>query len=115
MPELRRLRLRDVRNVFRLIGELRELGADPKVRRPHMVKRLRALFEVEVVISSEVHACTTKTPGTLKVIDIGWGCDSEDNLWDIHTERDDEKLEAWRLAAGHIPEAEAEEEAVPVR
>jgi DNA-binding CsgD family transcriptional regulator len=115
MPEPRRLRLCDVRNVFRLIGEIREMGEDPKTWRPHMVKRLRALFDVEVVISSEVHACTTKVPGILKVIDIGWGCDSEDNLWDIHSERDDEKLEAWRLAAGHIPEAEAHEVAVPVR
>src|SRR5882672_271296 len=115
MSEPRRLRLRDVRNVFRLIGELRELGGDPKVWRPHMVKRLRAIFEVEVVISSEVHACTTKTPGTLKVIDIGWGCDSEENLWDIHSERDDENLEAWRLAAGHIPETTTTDEVVPVR
>lgn len=115
MPEPRRLRLRDVRNVFRLIGELRELGGDPKIWRPHMVKRLRAMFAVEVVISSEVHAQTTKTPGKLRVIDIGWGCDSEDNLWDIHSERDDENLEAWRLAAGHIPETAADAVVVPVR
>jgi DNA-binding CsgD family transcriptional regulator len=104
MPEPRRLRLRDVRDVFRVIGEVREIGGDPKAWRPHMVKRLRALFAVEVVISSEIHARTTKTPGILRVIDIGWGCDSEDNLWDIHSERDDEHLETWRLAAGHIPE-----------
>jgi len=115
MPEPRRLRLRDVRNVFRLIGELRELGGEPKTWRPHMVKRLRAMFEVEVVISSEVHACTTKKPGTLRVIDIGWGCDSEENLWDIHSERDDENLEAWRLAAGHIPDAVAGEVVIPVK
>jgi DNA-binding CsgD family transcriptional regulator len=102
----KRLRLRDVRDVFRLIGEVRELGDDPKVWRPHMVKRLRQLFGAEIVISSEVHAQTTKAPGKLKVIDIGWGCDSEDNLWDIHTERDDENLEAWRIAAGQVPEGQ---------
>lgn len=103
----RRLRLRDVRDVFRLIGEVREMGGDPKVWRPHMVKRLRRLFGAEIVISSEVHAQTTKVPGKLKVIDIGWGCDSEDTLWDIHTERDDENLEAWRIAAGQVPEQSA--------
>ena len=81
MSQTRRLRLRDVRNVFRLIGEVREMGADPKVWRPHMVKRLRRLFGAEIVISSEVHAQTTKVPGKLKVIDIGWGCDSEDTLF----------------------------------
>jgi len=106
-PHPKRLRLRDVRDVFRLIGEVRELGADPKVWRPHMVKRLRRLFGAEIVISSEVHAQTTKVPGKLKVIDIGWGCDSEDTLWDIHTERDDENLEAWRIAAGQLPEQPA--------
>jgi DNA-binding CsgD family transcriptional regulator len=117
-PHPKRLRLRDVRDVFRLIGEVRELGADPKVWRPHMVKRLRQLFGAEIVISSEVHAQTTKVPGQLKVIDIGWGCDSEDNLWDIHTERDDENLESWRIAAGQVPEQAAAGEGaveVPVR
>jgi DNA-binding CsgD family transcriptional regulator len=104
MSQTRRLRLRDVRNVFRLIGEVREMGADPKVWRPHMVKRLRQLFEAQIVVSSEVHAQTTKVPGHLRVIDIGWGCDTEDNLWDIHTEHSDENLEGWRLAAGHLPE-----------
>ena len=106
-PAPKRLRLRDVRDVFRLIGEVREMGGDPKVWRPHMVKRLRQLFGAEIVISSEVHAQTTREPGKLKVIDIGWGCDSDDNLWDIHTERDDENLEAWRIAAGQVPEEHA--------
>jgi DNA-binding CsgD family transcriptional regulator len=106
-PNPKRLRLRDVRDVFRLIGEVRELGADPKVWRPHMVKRLRQIFGAEIVISSEVHAQTTRQPGILKVIDIGWGCDSEDNLWEIHTERDDENLESWRIAAGQVPEQPA--------
>jgi DNA-binding CsgD family transcriptional regulator len=110
-PQPKRLRLRDVRDVFRLIGEVRELGADPKVWRPHMVKRLRQLFGAEIVISSEVHAQTTRQPGKLKVIDIGWGCDSEDNLWDIHTERDDENLESWRIAAGQVPDQPARGEA----
>jgi DNA-binding CsgD family transcriptional regulator len=111
--------LRDVRRVFRLIGEIRELGADPKVWRPHMVKRLRKLFGVEIVVSSEVHARTTRTPGKLRIIDIGWSCDSEGNLWDIHSERDDETLEAWRLAAGQFPSSAAADDAdaveVPVR
>jgi DNA-binding CsgD family transcriptional regulator len=103
MAEPRRLRLRDVRDVFRVIGEVREKGADPKVWRPHMVKRLLHLFKAEIVVSSEVHAQTTRVPGKLRVIDIGWGCDGEDNLWDIHSERDDENLEEWRLVAGHPP------------
>jgi DNA-binding CsgD family transcriptional regulator len=115
MSHPRRLRLRDVRNVFRLIGEVRELGEDPKVWRPHMVRRLRKLFSAEIVVSSEVHAQTTRVPGKLRIIDIGWSCDSEGNLWDIHSERDDETLEAWRLAAGQAPEAADAEVEIPVR
>ena len=111
--EPRRLRLRDVRNVFRLIGEVREMGADPKVWRPHMVKRLLHLFGAQIVVSSEVHAQTTRVPGRLRVIDIGWGCDGDDNLWDIHSERDDENLESWRLVAGH-PLADQAGDAVEV-
>jgi DNA-binding CsgD family transcriptional regulator len=116
MTQPRRLRLRDVRNVFRLIGEVREIGGDPKAWRPHMVKRLCGILECEIVISSEVHARTTKTPGKLRVIDLGWGCDSEDNLWAIQTERDDENLETWRLYAGQPAEAGADDAVdVPVR
>jgi DNA-binding CsgD family transcriptional regulator len=69
-----------------------------------MIKRLRKLFAAEIVISSEVHAQTMKNPGHVRVIDLGWGCDSEENTWQIQAERDDENLETWRLAAGHIPE-----------
>jgi DNA-binding NarL/FixJ family response regulator len=114
MSHPRPLRLRDVRDVFRLIGEVRELGSDPKIWRPHMVKRLRALFAAEIVVSSEVHAQTTRNPGKLRIIDIGWSCDSDGSLLDIHTERDDETLEAWRLAAGQVPQSDAEIE-IPVR
>lgn len=118
MPQPRKIRLSDVRNVFRLLGEVREMGADPKIWRPHMVKRLSALFGCEIVISSEVHARTTKVPGKLRVVDIGWGCDSEGNLWDIQSQRDDENLETWRIAAGQAPEASGDDNGgsdVPVR
>ena len=93
----RRLRLRDVRDVFRLIGEIRALGADPKVWRPHMVKRLSKVFGAEIVISSEVHAQSIRRGEQTRIIDLGWGCDAEGNVWEIHSERDDENLEAWWL------------------
>jgi DNA-binding CsgD family transcriptional regulator len=121
--QTRRLRLRDVRDVFRLLSEIRELGSDPKVWRPHMVKRLCKVFGAEIVISSEVHARTMKKPGQTKIIDIGWGCDAEGNVWDIHSERDDENLEAWWLtkcsrktahAKSEGAEHETEEEGVAV-
>ena len=94
-----RLRLRDVRSAFRLIGEVRSMGEDPAAWRPHMVRRLRALFRAEVVVSSEVHvraAPASKVgPGakTVRVVDVGWGCDGGGegdggHVWRIATETD---------------------------
>lgn len=114
----RKLRLSDVRDVFRIIGEVRELGADPAKWRTHMVRRLLERFGAELVVSSEVHA--RRAGARLKVVDIGWGCGADGNVWEIHTEREDESLDAWRLAAGKAPPAAATtagagDEAVPLR
>ncbi len=100
--------------MFRIIGEVRELGADPKKWRPHMVRRLCQVFGAELVISSEVHA-RTAGGDKLRVIDLGWGCDAEGDVWEIHSEREDENLESWRLAAGQIPKEPPEGAEVPVR
>jgi len=55
MSEPGRLRLREVRQVFRLIGEIRELGADPDRWRPHMARAGRRPIGASIVVSSEVH------------------------------------------------------------
>jgi hypothetical protein len=93
------LKLGDVRRVFRLVGEIRELGADPERWRPHMVQALRKLARAEVVVSSEIHFRKIKTTGAMKVFDLGWGSDPEGKSWKIQTEREDEKPENFWLAA----------------
>src|SRR5690349_21773582 len=108
--ETAHLKLSEVRSAFRLIGEVRELGSDPHKWRPHMVSRLRKMFEAEIVISSEIHFRQEPHSQRMRVIDIGWGCDSETN-WQIQTEREDETPEAYWLLAGkplpaHAPEPE---------
>ena len=65
-----RLKLRDVRSVFRLIGEVRELGSDPQKWRPHMVRRLRKMVQAEIVISSEIHFRQEAHSHRMRVIDI---------------------------------------------
>lgn len=97
-----RLRLRDVREIFRMIGEVRELGADPDRWRPHMTCRLARLLGAHVVISSEIHFRTTPTPNVLRVVDIGWGCDDEGQTWRIQAEQQEEPKDYW-LAAGVVP------------
>jgi DNA-binding CsgD family transcriptional regulator len=88
-------RLREVRSVFRLLGEVRELGADPNVWRPHMVIRLRKLLHAEVVVSSEVHFRATNDPKVVRVVDIGWGCDEFGRPWHLYTEQEDKPESYW--------------------
>jgi DNA-binding CsgD family transcriptional regulator len=97
-----RVRLADVRRLFRLIGEIRELAGDPNVWRPHMAMRLRRLFDAEIVISSEIHFRTAAGAG-LRMIDIGWGIDRDNGAWRIETQRDNESPETYYLHVGHPP------------
>jgi DNA-binding CsgD family transcriptional regulator len=94
------LKLKDVRRIFRLIADIRELGADPNKWRPHLVKELGRIVGAQITVSAEVHFRRSKTPGMMRVIDIGWGGDSDENLWTISTERDDERPETYWLAEG---------------
>ena len=94
------LRLRDVRAVFRLVNDVRELGADPQRWRPHMVRRLSRLLRAGIIVSSEIHFRKNPRTGTMRVIDIGWVNAGDGNVSQIHTERDDESPEAFWLVAG---------------
>ncbi|HVT90590.1 MAG TPA: LuxR C-terminal-related transcriptional regulator [Tepidisphaeraceae bacterium] len=110
-----RLKLRAVRDIFRLIGEVRELGSDPQKWRPHMVARLRKLLGAQIVISSEIHFRRISSSGQLRVIDIGWGCDPDGQCWQIHTEREDEKPDAyWVMPGQAAPGEKSGEEMIPV-
>jgi DNA-binding CsgD family transcriptional regulator len=93
-----RLQLGDVRRAFRLVGEVRELGSDPRKWRPHMVLALSKLVNDDVVVSSEIHFRKLKTTGRMKVVDIGWGSEPDGKVWQINTEREDEQPENFWLA-----------------
>ena len=114
------LKLSDVRKAFRLVGDIRELGADPQRWRPHMVLALRKLVNAEVVVSSEIHFRRLKTTGRMKLYDIGWGSNPDGSVWKIHTEREDEEPGNFRLASSATPldhdgTDDAVAELVPVR
>jgi DNA-binding CsgD family transcriptional regulator len=95
-----KLKLRDLRDLFRLIGELREIGSDPQRWRRHLVRRLRRQLSAEIVVSSEIHFRQLPQTGRMQVIDIGWGCDADKHTWRIETEREDESPQAYWLKAG---------------
>jgi DNA-binding CsgD family transcriptional regulator len=109
---MERLKLRDVRAIFRLVGELRELGADPNAWRPHMVQKLLEIVQAQVVVSSEVHFRKNISRGTMQVVDVGWACNEERKTWQIQVERDDEKPENYWLAPGEKDDGEGR---VPVK
>lgn len=100
-----KLRLRDVKRLFRLINDIRELGNDPQKWRPLMVRELRKILGASIVVSSEVHFRRSAKTGSMRVIDIGWVCDADGNVSQINTERDDERPEAFWLTA--IPDEAA--------
>jgi DNA-binding CsgD family transcriptional regulator len=92
------LKLKNVRAIFRLVSDVREMGADPERWRPHMIRELVRIMEAEVVVSSEIHCHATKTAGTIEIHDIGWGCDADGNVWQIKSERIAENADALWLS-----------------
>ena len=108
------LKLRSVREMFRLVGEIRELGADPSKWRPHMVRRLGKLMNAEIVVSSEIHFrratnADAREAGVYHVHDIGWGCDQDGNTWQINTERDEKPEAYWLEVLGKKSEPKEEQ------
>jgi DNA-binding CsgD family transcriptional regulator len=107
-PKSPKLKLRQVREVFRLVGEVRELGAEPDSWRPHLVNRMCALLRAEIVTSSEIHFRKTRNPTVLRVLDVGWGTDATGTLWKIDNEQEDERPETYLLTLAHAPEGAAD-------
>jgi DNA-binding CsgD family transcriptional regulator len=82
MGQSQRLKLRDVRSAFRLVGECRELGADSRVWRTHAHTRLCELLGCRVSIGGEVLDLWNDAPRLPRqVIDLGWENDQEQAMW----------------------------------
>lgn len=87
MPD--RLRLKDVRAIYRLIGDIRSMGSEPSRWRAHLVRRVSRLFDATIVVSSEVHVRSIAgraENGMLRVLDAGWGYDGGNEVWQIQTD-----------------------------
>jgi DNA-binding CsgD family transcriptional regulator len=78
-----RLKLRDVRRIFRLLAEVLRRGDDPAVWRPFMCNALLRHFAAEVVISSELYVLPTSERSVWEVVDVGWGVDGTGHDWRI--------------------------------
>jgi len=108
------LKLSDVRKIFRLVGEIRELGANPNMWRPHLLRRLGKIIGADLVVSSEVHFRTSDKPNVLRVIDIGWIWDGEKEPFQLQTERL-ETPEAYWVTLCKPPDQTSKEQIVAVK
>jgi hypothetical protein len=69
MPQSNRLTVNDIRAVFRLVGEVRELGSTPLLWRRHMLERLRVLVDAEKAHAAEApFPCSPTQPHFLGVL-----------------------------------------------
>lgn len=72
MRKTQRLRLRDLRNIYRILGECRELGSDNRAWRLHAVESLCELVGAQVGIVGELNEFRTGAPRMTAVLDHGW-------------------------------------------
>jgi DNA-binding CsgD family transcriptional regulator len=76
MGRANRLRLRDVRDALRLIGECRDLGADALAWREQMLQGLSRLLDAQVVVGGEVRLGESGSGlEPVILVDRGWPSD----------------------------------------
>src|SRR3954471_13111668 len=81
------LRLRDIRAVFRLVGEVRELGADPSTWRRHMLEQLQRLTGTAVGQATATAApFHLKMPPIDDIVGVGWPGEAESGLYHRYIE-----------------------------
>ena len=114
-----RLRLGEVRRLFRLLGEVRARGGDPSRWRRRMVRGLLTLLEADMVVSSELSFRRPDAAGGPPVLrDAGWGVRREataprgvGETWEIRAEREEVRPQDYHVLLGQADD----DEAIPVR
>ena len=71
MAKSQRLTLRDVQRVFRLLGECRDLGADPVVWQTHLFEGTARLIGAQVAAGGEM-LLAPQGPQIVSCVDLGW-------------------------------------------
>lgn len=75
------VRLQDARDVFRLIGECREIGRAPTEWRRHLLQGLCRLLDAQVAIGGMLGVRPPSPPEVWDMVDLGWPVTSGDNYW----------------------------------
>ncbi|MBX3426985.1 MAG: hypothetical protein KF688_15010 [Pirellulales bacterium] len=77
MSETAHLRASDYRSMFRLIGECRDLGADPHAWRLHLLTQLCARLGARVGAGGEATGMARQQFIPLSTVDMGWENDAQ--------------------------------------
>jgi DNA-binding CsgD family transcriptional regulator len=77
MPQSQRLRLRDIRRVSELVGQVRELGANTTAWRTHALQGFIRLVDGQVGLTMDMEdALPGSSPRVIDPLDMGWTNDS---------------------------------------
>jgi DNA-binding CsgD family transcriptional regulator len=72
MPNSAHVRLSDVRAIFQIAGECRDLGDDPHAWRLHFARELGRLIGADLVFCVETEGCRARRPVDMGVVAWGW-------------------------------------------
>lgn len=76
-----RLRLKDVRSIYRLIGECNELGEAPATWRMHMLEGLRVLTGAQLALYMHIHDLSGPEERLTEALSAGFLDDTHARLW----------------------------------
>jgi DNA-binding CsgD family transcriptional regulator len=71
MANSQRLILRDVQSIYQLLGECRDLGADPVAWQKHLYEGTASLIGAQVATGGEI-LLSPKGPQVVSCVDLGW-------------------------------------------
>jgi DNA-binding CsgD family transcriptional regulator len=89
MGKTQGLTIADVRAVFHLLDDLRDLGLQPAVWKRHMLSSLCQLIGGQVGITVQTHDAGMIDLGSSVVTDIGWAGERERRAWIEYCRRND--------------------------
>lgn len=120
MGKSRGLSIADVRAVFHLLNDLRDLGAQPIAWKRHMLRELCRLIGGQVGISVQTFDAAAVDLTRSIVTDIGWAGEKERNRWLAYCRQnnlgvDPSRAEIMRLMVGGRPFVRVREQLCPDR
>ncbi|MBL9031674.1 MAG: helix-turn-helix transcriptional regulator [Phycisphaerae bacterium] len=77
-----RVSTKDFRDAMTLVGECRELGADPAAWHPHLLSELSRITRAQVAIGANLRGFSRgRAPTGISVFRLGWPTPSAERLW----------------------------------